>query len=200
VCARYQRCGLAVNTFCFVFKFSRISISPHKASSRLFTVLSGKCWDIIVKQATIASSPFQFTSILLSNNITTYAAEKFSTDATKYRLARRRCVRISNCATHIAIDVFDTNKQPAACTTAGLQQPDKVTALMKMAVCWDVESCSLANVYRRFRGASCPHYRSDNGGSMHSETSVIFYPTTSRNMPEDVVTLSAGKTHNLLYT
>jgi hypothetical protein len=33
-------------------------------------------------------------------------------------------------------------------------------ACMKMAVFWDVAPCGLVEVYRRFRGACCPHHRS----------------------------------------
>jgi hypothetical protein len=51
-------------------------------------------------------------------------------------------------------------------------------------------------VYRRFIGACCLHHRPDNQSSKHialmmetantSETSVNFYQTTRRNIPEDI--------------
>jgi hypothetical protein len=47
---------------------------------------------------------------------------------------------------------------------------------MKMAVFWVVEPCSLAEVYRRFRGTSA---------SISIETSVNFYQTTRHYNPED---------------
>jgi hypothetical protein len=43
-------------------------------------------------------------------------------------------------------------------------------ASMKMAVFWVVASCSLVEVFRRFRGARCLHHqgdRPDDGGSRH---------------------------------
>jgi hypothetical protein len=46
-----------------------------------------------------------------------------------------------------------------------------------MIVFWDVAPCSLV-VYRRFRAAS-------NEQGVNSETSVKFYQTTRRNIPED---------------
>jgi hypothetical protein len=48
--------------------------------------------------------------------------------------------------------------------------------IMKITVLWDVAPCSLVEVYRRFRGACCPH---------HPETLVNFYKSTRRNNPED---------------
>jgi hypothetical protein len=50
-----------------------------------------------------------------------------------------------------------------------------------MTVFWDVAPCSLVEVYRSFRGVCC---RPDDGGSKHL-TSVTFYQTTRRNIPED---------------
>jgi hypothetical protein len=49
---------------------------------------------------------------------------------------------------------------------------------MKMKTFWDFAPCSLVEVYRRFRGACCLHSQGD-------ETSVNFYETTRRNIPED---------------
>jgi hypothetical protein len=36
-----------------------------------------------------------------------------------------------------------------------------IAASVKMAVFWVVAPCSLVEVYRRFRGACCPHYQGD---------------------------------------
>jgi hypothetical protein len=33
---------------------------------------------------------------------------------------------------------------------------------IKMAVFWDIAPCSLAEVYRRFRGACCRHHQGDH--------------------------------------
>jgi hypothetical protein len=65
-----------------------------------------------------------------------------------------------------------------------------LTALsMKMAVFWVLAPCSLAEIYRRFRGAWLP---ASSGlialmieAVNTSETSVNFYQTTRRNNPED---------------
>jgi hypothetical protein len=38
---------------------------------------------------------------------------------------------------------------------------------MKMTVFWDVEMCSLVEVYQRFRDAGCLPHRPDNEGSKH---------------------------------
>jgi hypothetical protein len=37
-------------------------------------------------------------------------------------------------------------------------------ARMKTAMFWVAELCTLAEFYRRFRGACCLHHRPDNGG------------------------------------
>jgi hypothetical protein len=46
-----------------------------------------------------------------------------------------------------------------------------------MAACWDIAPCSLVEGDRRFRDAYCQHHLSD-------ETSVYFYETTRRYIPE----------------
>jgi hypothetical protein len=54
-------------------------------------------------------------------------------------------------------------------------------AYTSCSVFWDVAPYSLVEVYRRFRGACCFHQQT---GST-SKTSVNFYQTTRRNIPED---------------
>jgi hypothetical protein len=54
----------------------------------------------------------------------------------------------------------------------------------KMAVFWVVAPCSLAEVYRRFRGACCLHHKGDETAST-SETPVYFYQTALRNNPQN---------------
>jgi hypothetical protein len=49
---------------------------------------------------------------------------------------------------------------------------------MTMAVVWDVAPCSLVEVDRRFRDDYCLRHQGD-------KTSVNFYETTGRNIPED---------------
>jgi hypothetical protein len=68
---------------------------------------------------------------------------------------------------------------------------------MKTTVFWDVMPRSLVEVYRRFRGACCLHHRGDEflarallialikAAASTSETSVNFYQTIRRNIPED---------------
>jgi hypothetical protein len=51
---------------------------------------------------------------------------------------------------------------------------------VKMAVLWDIAPCSLVEVYRRFGDAYYLHHQGD-------ETSVNFYQTTRRNIPEEVI-------------
>jgi hypothetical protein len=63
-------------------------------------------------------------------------------------------------------------------------------ASMKMAVSWDVAPCSLVEVYRRFRDAGCLHHQGPIIALMMnavstSETSVKFYQTTRRNIPQN---------------
>jgi hypothetical protein len=68
-------------------------------------------------------------------------------------------------------------------------------ASMKIAVFWDVAPCSLVQVYRRFRGVYYLHHQGDKTSLFThrlmveavstSETSVNFYYTTLRNIPED---------------
>jgi hypothetical protein len=55
----------------------------------------------------------------------------------------------------------------------------------KMAVFWDVTPSSLVEVFRRFRGACCHQHENDTETVSTSETSVNFYQTTRRNIPED---------------
>jgi hypothetical protein len=59
-----------------------------------------------------------------------------------------------------------------------------------MTVFWDVAPCGLVEGYRRFVGAYCLHHQDDEYSLMMeavstSETSVNFYQTTRRNIPED---------------
>jgi hypothetical protein len=53
---------------------------------------------------------------------------------------------------------------------------------MKMAVFWAVAPCNLVEVYRHFRGA---YNTLIIEAASTSETSVFFYQTTQRNIPED---------------
>jgi hypothetical protein len=59
---------------------------------------------------------------------------------------------------------------------------------LKVTVFWDVAPCSRAEIDRRITGAYCLHYK-DIALMMEAastfETSVIFYQTTRRNIPED---------------
>jgi hypothetical protein len=57
-------------------------------------------------------------------------------------------------------------------------------AVMKAAVFWDVAPCSLVGVYPRFRGAASIIALTMEAIFM-PETSVNFYQTTRRNIPED---------------
>jgi hypothetical protein len=53
-----------------------------------------------------------------------------------------------------------------------------------MAVFWVVAPCSLVEIDRRFRGASCLHHQGDQRpDDAGSSTSVSFYQTTRRNIP-----------------
>jgi hypothetical protein len=56
--------------------------------------------------------------------------------------------------------------------------------IIKLAVFWVVASCSLVEVYRRFRGAFCLHYEGNEAAST-SEKSVNFYETMIRCNSED---------------
>jgi hypothetical protein len=64
---------------------------------------------------------------------------------------------------------------------------------MKMAVFWDVAPCSLAEIDRRFRRTYCLHHcirailliALMMEAVSTSETTVNFYQTTRRNIPED---------------
>jgi hypothetical protein len=59
---------------------------------------------------------------------------------------------------------------------------------MKMTVFWDVAPCGLVEVDRHFRGAYCLHHQVALmvEAVSTSETSVNFYETTRRNIPEDL--------------
>jgi hypothetical protein len=52
-----------------------------------------------------------------------------------------------------------------------------------MAISWDVVPCSLAEIDRRFAGSYCLHYQGEESVSTF-ETSISFYQTTRRNIPE----------------
>jgi hypothetical protein len=54
---------------------------------------------------------------------------------------------------------------------------------VKMAVFWDVAPCSLVEIDRSFRGTYCPELMM--GALSSSETSMNFYQTVLRNIPED---------------
>jgi hypothetical protein len=61
-----------------------------------------------------------------------------------------------------------------------------------MTVFWDIAPCCLVEVYRRFRGAYCLHHQGDESlitlmleAVSTFETSVNFYQTSRRNIPED---------------
>jgi hypothetical protein len=71
-------------------------------------------------------------------------------------------------------------------------------ASMKMTVFWDVATCSLVEVYRRFRGAYCDIALMMEAEST-SETSVNFYQTTRRNNPEDSHLHTHRREKNLKY-
>jgi hypothetical protein len=59
----------------------------------------------------------------------------------------------------------------------------------KMTVGWVVVPCSLADVYRRFRGFCCLHHQGDWSPLVEavsiSETSVYLFHTAWRNSPKD---------------
>jgi hypothetical protein len=59
-----------------------------------------------------------------------------------------------------------------------------IMKILKMAVFWVVELCSLVEVNQRFIGACCLHLQGKEAAST-SETSVNFCQTTRRNNPED---------------
>jgi hypothetical protein len=55
-------------------------------------------------------------------------------------------------------------------------KPSRPIEILKMAVFWDVAPCSLVEVYRRFRGASCLHRdRPDDGGSGQLERALLTF-------------------------
>jgi hypothetical protein len=58
-----------------------------------------------------------------------------------------------------------------------------------MAVFWDVALCSLVKIILRFRLIALMME-----AAITSETSVNFYETTRRNIPEDIFILAAVKT------
>jgi hypothetical protein len=55
----------------------------------------------------------------------------------------------------------------------------------EMAVFWDVATCNLVEIDRRFRDVYCLHYQGAGIAVSTSETCMYFYQTTSRNIPED---------------
>jgi hypothetical protein len=57
-------------------------------------------------------------------------------------------------------------------------------ASMKMAVFWNVVLCNVVEVYRCFRGACCLLIALMMEAANTSETSVSFYQTARRNIPE----------------
>jgi hypothetical protein len=72
-------------------------------------------------------------------------------------------------------------------------------ARTNMAVFWVVALCNLVEVYRRFIGHYCfSHHERDDGAADTHETSVNFYQTTTRNIPEDSH-LHACRRENLKY-
>jgi hypothetical protein len=58
---------------------------------------------------------------------------------------------------------------------------------MKIAILWVVATCSLVEVYQRFRGPCCLHHQGDrpDDGGRTSETLVNFYQTTRCYNPEE---------------
>jgi hypothetical protein len=62
---------------------------------------------------------------------------------------------------------------------------------MNIAVFWNVATCILVDIYRRFRRSFClrhqgeDHHHPDDGGSSSSETSVNVYQTIRCKIPED---------------
>jgi hypothetical protein len=59
-----------------------------------------------------------------------------------------------------------------------------------MTLLWDAEPCRVAEVYRHFKCAYFFHHKNDNQALMMeavttSGTSVNFYKTARRNIPED---------------
>jgi hypothetical protein len=69
---------------------------------------------------------------------------------------------------------------------------------MKMTVFWDVATCSLVAVYRRFRGACISHHcRPDNGGSMHIRPHVAPSQKTAIFSLQSVYTFGSSKFKNL---
>jgi hypothetical protein len=57
---------------------------------------------------------------------------------------------------------------------------------MKMTVFWDIAPCSLVETGRHFRDVYCLHHQGDEMMVVStSETSVNFYQTTLRNIPEE---------------
>jgi hypothetical protein len=57
---------------------------------------------------------------------------------------------------------------------------------MKIIVFWDVAPCSLLETDRRFRGSCCLDHQGAMMEAVNTyETSVSFYQTSRRNIPED---------------
>jgi hypothetical protein len=60
---------------------------------------------------------------------------------------------------------------------------------MKITVFWDAASCSLAEVYRRFRGSFCRHHHCDNARLHDAKTQhVTIFTVTS-------LTINSGQTN-----
>jgi hypothetical protein len=60
-------------------------------------------------------------------------------------------------------------------------------ASMKTIAFWDTSPCSLVKLYRRFRGTYCLHHCGDECCDEEvgiAETSVCYFQTTWRNIPE----------------
>jgi hypothetical protein len=79
---------------------------------------------------------------------------------------------------------------------------NSVKNLLKTAVFWIVVQCSLLEVYRRFRGASCLHHHGHESLMMKpistSETSIHYYQITRHCRPKTAIfILAALRTSNL---
>jgi hypothetical protein len=56
---------------------------------------------------------------------------------------------------------------------------------MNTTAFWDMVSCRVVKVYRRFKRAYCLHHQNDHPDAIHiSETSVSFYDITWHYIPE----------------
>jgi hypothetical protein len=57
-------------------------------------------------------------------------------------------------------------------------------ASMKITVFWDDAPCSLVEMDQRFRGAYCPYYHGDDGGSKHLWNVGQFLPDYTAHITE----------------